>query len=147
MFVQLPATFLGLAGYRVNPRNKLFRNVVVANTVVGFLYMHIEYEALHHHLVRRFRNSCKIVTHSRSQCGIQRIGSPRTFCGRVDLWELFSRVASTDCTRGRIVARCTCNVSHTIGTRQIYIVSCGRFLWVLAFSQLFANGYQKKQFL
>ena len=49
MFVQLPATFLGLAGYRVNPRNKLFRNVVVANTVVGFLYMHIEYEALHHH--------------------------------------------------------------------------------------------------
>jgi hypothetical protein len=49
MFVQLPVTVLGLAGCCVDPRNKLFRNLVVANTVVGFLYMHNEYEALHTH--------------------------------------------------------------------------------------------------
>ena len=45
--IQIPVTIIGLVGYYAFPNIKLLRNLVIANSVVGIIYMHAEYKALH----------------------------------------------------------------------------------------------------
>ncbi len=45
--IQIPVTGIGLVGLFVYPEVGVFRNLVIANSIAGLLYMHSEYEALH----------------------------------------------------------------------------------------------------
>ena len=45
--MQIPLTGFGLVGLFVYPEVGVFRNLVIANSIAGLLYMHSEYEALH----------------------------------------------------------------------------------------------------
>lgn len=45
--IQIPVTGIGLLGLFAFPEVGVFRNLVIANSVVGLWYMHSEYEALH----------------------------------------------------------------------------------------------------
>lgn len=45
--IQIPVTGIGLVGLFVCPEVGVFRNLVIANSIAGLLYMHSEYEALH----------------------------------------------------------------------------------------------------
>ena len=47
--IQIPATGIGLIGCMVYPNVRVFRDLMIANSIAGLFYMHSEYEALNIH--------------------------------------------------------------------------------------------------